>query len=39
MVSLYNQHSVQRVRIALGEQRWDVQEVLAAGGGGANRHG
>ena len=28
MVSLYNQHSVQRVRIARGEQRWDVHAVL-----------
>lgn len=30
MVSLYNQHSVQRVRIALGETRRDVHEVLRA---------
>ena len=29
MVSLYNQHSVQRVRIALREARRDVHEVLA----------
>lgn len=30
MVSLYNQHTVQRVRIATGEQRHDVHAVLAA---------
>lgn len=30
MVSLYNGHTVQRVRIALGETRWDVHEVLRA---------
>jgi hypothetical protein len=28
MVSLYNQHTVQRVRIARGDARWDVHEVL-----------
>ena len=30
MVSLYNHNSVQRVRIAVGEARHDVHEVLAA---------
>lgn len=30
MVSLYNGHTVQRVRVALGEIRWDVHEVLRA---------
>ncbi|MEO8756951.1 MAG: hypothetical protein ABI398_04255 [Devosia sp.] len=30
MVSLYNDHSVQRVRIAVGDERHDVHEVLAA---------
>ena len=30
MVSLYNQHSVQRVRVAVGDARRDVHEVLRA---------
>lgn len=30
MVSLYNQHTVQRVRIAAGDERADVHEMLAA---------
>jgi hypothetical protein len=29
MVSLYNNRTVQRVRIAVGDQRWDVHAVLA----------
>ena len=30
MVSLYNQHTVQRVRVAAGETRHDVHEMLRA---------
>lgn len=30
MVSLYNQHSVQRVRVAVGDAHHDVHEVLRA---------
>ena len=28
MVSLYNKHTVPRLRIAIGDARWDVHEVL-----------
>ena len=31
MVSLYNNRTVQRVRVAVGDQRWDVHAVLAEG--------